>query len=60
MGKGKILIGRPARVYTDQLVDDTGLRVDDIPVAQLAMTERVGWRQRNHRQRIKRIRDIST
>ena len=40
---GRRSVGRPLRTYTDQLVDDTGLRIEDIPVA---MSDRLGWRER--------------
>ena len=36
------LVDRPLRKYIDQLVDDTGLRIEDIPVA---MSDRLGWRE---------------
>lgn len=49
---GRRSVGRPLRVYTDQLVDDTGLRIEDIPVA---MSDRLGWRKH-----VKRIREFST
>ena len=49
---GKRSIGRPLRVYTDQLIDDTGLRIEDIPAA---MTDRMGWREL-----AQRIQEFST
>ena len=48
---GKRSAGRPERTYTDQLVDDTGLHLEDLPKV---MEDRVGWRER-----IKRIRVFS-
>ena len=38
--------------YIDQLADDTGLRIEDIPAAML---DHLGWRER-----IKRNQDFST
>ena len=49
---GRRSVGRPTRTYTDQLADDTGLRIEDIPAAML---DRLGFRER-----IKRNRDFST
>ena len=49
---GKRSIGRPLRIYTDQMIDDTGLRIEDILAV---MTDRMGWREL-----VQRIREFLT
>ena len=44
--------GRPQHTFVDQLVEDTTLQIQELPVA---MEDRIGWRER-----VKRIRLIST
>ena len=46
---GKRSIGRPHRTYIDQLVDDSGCLLEDLPTA---MSDRDGWKER-----VRRIRE---
>ena len=49
---GKTPVGRPARTYIDQLRDDTGCEIDELPTA---MSDRQGWKER-----VKSVRASST